>query len=382
MNQPARVMVVDDDEAMRMLMSNALEDSFAVQCVDSGTACLAAVAERRPDIVLLDVEMAELDGYDTCRQLKALGGDAPPVMFVSSHDRLADRLQGYEAGGDDYLCKPLEPAELIAKIERQLAAVAARRALGSQLDEAVGAVLSSADMVGEIGVVLSFQRGLSGCADYLALAHRLFEALGNYGLEGSLRVKGRLGAVSLNNRGHCTALESSILDHLAAQPVDPRIRPMGHNTSFNFGSVVLFVRDLQMARASGMDAALAERHGRAIDNVALLLEGAASRVAALDAGAAVQDLNSVRHLVGLTREALSEIAARNHAQAQDVRKALDRLSGDLEHSFVHLGLMHRQEEFLSELVKSYSAVVMDTLARSQETEAVLERVIEQLKTEP
>lgn len=84
MHQPARVMVVDDDEAMRMLMGNALEDSFAVQCVDSGTACLAAVAERRPDIVLLDVEMAELDGYDTCRQLKALGGDAPPVMFVSS----------------------------------------------------------------------------------------------------------------------------------------------------------------------------------------------------------------------------------------------------------------------------------------------------------
>jgi hypothetical protein len=85
--------------------------------------------------------------------------------------------------------------------------------------------------------------------------------------------------------------------------------------------------------------------------------------------------------VGLTREALSEIAARNHAQAVDVRRALDRLVHDLEGSFAHLGLMHRQEEFLSGLVKSCSAMVMGTLAESQDTEAVLQRVIDRLKTD-
>jgi CheY-like chemotaxis protein len=371
-------MIVDDDEGMRMLIEHALGGAYRTVGVGSGQACLDAAAECRPDIALMDVEMPDMNGYDACRHLKATGGQAPPVIFISSHDLLADRMKGYDAGGEDYICKPFEPPELVAKIERQLAAVIAQRELGQQLDEAVGAVLSSADMVGEVGIVLAFQRQLNSCADYASLGQQVFEALGSYGFEGCLRIRGRLGDFAANSKGPCTGLELSILDHLAEQAAGQRIRPINQNTSFNFGSIILFVRNLPMSRPADMDSARSDQIGRAIDNVALLLEAAVIRVEALDGAAVVRDLDTIKHLVAGTREALADISARSHAQAEEVRSAFSDLSRDMEYSFLHLGLMHTQEEYLIELIKKYSTRVMGSLANSRETEAVLQHIIDTL----
>lgn len=102
----ATVMIVDDDEGTRMLIEHALGGAYRAIGVGSGQECLDAAAGSRPDIVLMDVEMPDMSGYDACRRLKATGGQAPPVIFISSHDQLADRMKGYDAGGEDYICKP------------------------------------------------------------------------------------------------------------------------------------------------------------------------------------------------------------------------------------------------------------------------------------
>lgn len=374
------LLLVDDSSEMLDLMEALLSDSYAILTAPSGAQALELVdSSTPPDLILLDCLMPGMDGYETCRKLRASSAAATPVIFLSALTSIDERLLGYSAGGDDYVCKPFDMPELMAKIERQLAASAAKRELGQQLNEAVNAVMSSADMVGEVGVVLDFQRKLNSCADYAGIAANLFESLERYGLDGCIRISGQVGVISLNSKGACTALEQSILDHLAAQGLDPHIRPLGPHTGFNFDSVILFLRDLPMTRPAGMDPELAERYGRAIDNVALLIEGACTKVVALDNEVAIRQLNDkVIKMMAMTRLALTDISVRNQDQASEVKVLFEALAKDMEDSYIHLGLMQQQEDFLSGLVKSYKESAVQSLAKSQETEGRLRQVIEQL----
>jgi DNA-binding response OmpR family regulator len=374
------ILVVDDSPDILILMEELLSDQYNILTAPGGAQALEIVeGATPPDLILLDCMMPGMDGYETCRKLRSSGSAATPVIFLSALSSIEERLLGYSAGGDDYVCKPFDMPELIAKIERQLAVVSSKRELGNQLNEAVNAVMSSADMVGEVGVVLDFQRALNACTDYADIAARLFESFERYRLDGCIRIQGKMGTISLNSKTACTALELSILDHLASQNPDPRIRPFGPHTSFNFGSILLFLRDLPMTRPADMDPELSERYGRAIDNVALLIEGACTKVTALDNELAVRELNTtVINMVSMTKLALGEISAQNEAQAAEVQSLFEGLAKDVDDSFIQLGLLSQQEDFLSGLIKSYMAAVMQSLAKGKETGARLGQVIDQL----
>ena len=109
-----KVLIVDDDPITLGMLESNLEDDFEVQTVDSGEACLATVQNFAPDLVLLDIEMPGIDGYETCRRLQeGRAGLSLPVIFVSSHDTLEERLMAYESGGTDFVIKPFDADELI-----------------------------------------------------------------------------------------------------------------------------------------------------------------------------------------------------------------------------------------------------------------------------
>ncbi|WP_428503134.1 response regulator [Roseateles sp.] len=375
----SHVLLVDDDELTLQMLEATLEGDFQVSQVTSGVEALARCQSDPPDLVVLDVDMPEMDGYETCRQIKAGGASSEiPVIFHSARTSIEERLQGYAAGGADYLSKPFDAPELLAKINLVLAHRDRQRELSGQLDEVMNAVLSSADMVGEAGVVLEFQRQLVGCDSYEAVARAMIEALQRYALDGCVRIRGGSEVYSGNAKGPCSALENSILDHLQSQTEGQRIRPFGPHTGFTYGRVVLFVRDLRMDRGADMDRAESDRMGRAIDNVALLVEGAVQRVGALEAVVATKDLADVRYLVSMTRDALTDISARNQAQRQEVKQVFDSLNAEVENSFLHLGLSQSQEDHLSSIIKQHLEAAMGALGKSQEVEKFLGRVIHKL----
>lgn len=380
MSEPSRVLLVDDDELTLQMLEATLEDGYQVSTVTGGAQALARCATESFDLIVLDVDMPGMDGYETCRQLKSDPASADiPVIFHSARTSIDERLQGYAAGGADYLPKPFDAAELVAKIGLVLSNRAKQQELSGQLEETMNAVLSTADMMGEAGVVLEFQRQLGTCAAYPDVAQAIFDALQRYGLEGCVRIQGRAEPFAGNGRGPSSALENSILDHLIAQKEGQRIRPLGAHTGFAYGSVVLFVRNLRMDRGGvDMERSESERMGRAIDNVALLVEGAIVRVAALDTELATRDLADVRHLVSMTRGALTDISTRSQAQRMEIRRAFEELSEEVELSFVKLGLTDDQENFLSDIIKRQAAKVMGSLDQSQAVEQFLERVIQKL----
>ncbi|MCB1002282.1 MAG: response regulator transcription factor [Acidimicrobiales bacterium] len=136
-----RVLVVDDDRAIRESLARALElDGYDVELAADGAAALAAIRERRPDVAVLDVMMPNIDGLTVCRVLRA-ERDRLPVLMLTARTETQDRVAGLDAGADDYLPKPFELDELLARLRALL-----RRARPDEDDPTGTGALQVADL--------------------------------------------------------------------------------------------------------------------------------------------------------------------------------------------------------------------------------------------
>ena len=115
-----RILVVDDDRAVRDALRRALTlGGYEVQIADGGEAGLAQVAAGQPDAMVLDVMMPDLSGIDVCRHLRR-AGDRIPILMLTARDAISDRVEGLDAGADDYLVKPFDVDELKARVRALL----------------------------------------------------------------------------------------------------------------------------------------------------------------------------------------------------------------------------------------------------------------------
>ena len=113
---PPRLLLVDDEDNLRSMLEAALRHSgFEVHPAATGRAALDAVPEVQPDLIVLDVMLPDLDGFDVCKRLRT-SGDRTPVLFLTARDATEDRVRGLTLGGDDYLVKPFSLDELVARI--------------------------------------------------------------------------------------------------------------------------------------------------------------------------------------------------------------------------------------------------------------------------
>ena len=116
---PVHILIVDDDDAMRGLVATMLgRHRMDVTEVADGAGLADALAKKPPDLILLDVGLPDADGFALLRELRA---DNPvPVIMLTGHDTAIDRVLGLEFGADDYVTKPFEPRELLARIKNVL----------------------------------------------------------------------------------------------------------------------------------------------------------------------------------------------------------------------------------------------------------------------
>jgi two-component system OmpR family response regulator len=133
-----RLLLVDDELHLRSMLEAALRHSgFDVHAVESGREALEAVGPVEPDLVVLDVMLPDLDGFEVCRRWRQ-EGRRTPVVFLTARDATEDKVRGLTTGGDDYLVKPFSLEELVARIQAVL-----RRTGAGRPD----AVLRCADLV-------------------------------------------------------------------------------------------------------------------------------------------------------------------------------------------------------------------------------------------
>ena len=125
-----KILLVDDDPGIRLSVQRSLEfEGYRVTTAEDGEAALIAIAAAQYDCVILDISMPRLDGLGVCRRLRQDGNDIP-VLVLTARDSWSDKVAGLDAGADDYLAKPFQTEELIARLRALI-----RRASGNTSSE-------------------------------------------------------------------------------------------------------------------------------------------------------------------------------------------------------------------------------------------------------
>lgn len=365
MSDTPEILVVDDDEFMQELFIAALADKFSVICASNGTQALEMARARGPAAILLDVDMPGLNGYDTCLQLKEdFDTAAIPVIFVSGQDRLEDRLKGYESGGEDYVVKPFDAAELQAKISSLMRVVAERASLKAMASYASSTAMTAMTSMSEMGALLESLKHFNQCRDYPQLAQSLLQGLGLFGMQGVVQLRLGDATMTLGPHGEASQLEQSVIRHMQSME---RIVQFKNRMCITYPQLSLLVNDMPIDDQ--------DRCGRLRDHLAMLVEAAEVRLQAIGA-----EIGFRRHSEALeqTAKKISLMLAEVDAAQRDSRLATSIAVTDfldaMKNAYISVGLSDAQEQFMEQVVTHGLDVIMN----AQQAESDLQNRLSQL----
>ena len=370
MENNLRVFVVDDDAIILDVLRATLAAGCELHTFASAEACLSALADVKPDLFLLDVSMPVMDGYALCRQLKDDWDTQDiPVVFISASDNNETRMLCYEAGGDDFIQKPFDPAELLSKLGVAGRILAEKKALREQAGYAQRTAMAAMVSMGELGVVLQFLSKSFACNTLDELAAALLDAMQQYDLQAAVQMRIGDEVLTLSHNGRNVPLEVSVLNHVRESG---RIFPFKSRCVFNYGQVTLLVKNMPLEDA--------ERCGRIRDNGALLAEGADARLRAIET-----EMLAARRRAG-TESALPRlystldgVQANYRRNCFELTQVMIDFQEQLAKAFISLGLMERQEEQLSSMANDFVTRLVGTQDASLEIVGHLEALAEDLK---
>ena len=370
MNDLSKILIVDDDDFSAMVTADMLASEYDVRHVDNGQVALSLLSENLPDLLLLDVDMPGMSGYEVCRALRddSAIGDLP-IIFLSGMVSDEDRLAGYEAGGDDYLTKPVSADELRSKIKIELTHYAERRRLKNDLSSAFSTAMTAMSSSAEIGAVLQFMRTSFSCPDYAALCHEVLSTFSSYGLEASVKIHGEQGTASFSPNGPCLPLEDSVLTNMSRQG---RLFEFGSRTSCSYEHITIIVKSDAQADP--------ERHGRMKDNLAWLAEGANARVVALDSTASVAKQHAaLMQLTASVSKSLQGIDQRHRDQGARNSQIFQELQTNFDRSMLTLGVTQSQEEELANMLLDAANQARALYDEGLEIGSHMENILKQLE---
>lgn len=137
MNTKGNILIVDDSPQILLLITNILiEEGFTTFQADSGLMAYSIIENSIPDLILLDIMMPEIDGFEVCQKIKSNPKFADiPIIFLSAITNIKDRLKGFELGAVDYITKPFDDEELIAKVKTHVELFILKKTLKKKNEE-------------------------------------------------------------------------------------------------------------------------------------------------------------------------------------------------------------------------------------------------------
>jgi CheY-like chemotaxis protein len=365
-----KVLVVDDELVNREIMQEILDLDFEVTYASSGDECLDLAPKLQPGVILLDINMPGMNGYEVCQLLKQNEATKMiPVTFVSALDTLAERLAGYEAGGDDYIIKPFEPSELVTKVNVALKLKASLEKIKQNADMALNTAMTAMNSTSELGVLLHFLQESFKNNDLEVLAKLIISAMQSFGLSSVVQIRSTDGDVNLNNSGTVNPLEAAVIERICREE---RVFDMGRRSIFNEEHVSILIRNMPVEDA--------DKVGRLKDNITLLAGGAEARVQAI---LMQRELDGQRQgllrMVESLRTALACIDKTHEAHKAESTRILTVLINQMEESFSFPALSETQVQHILKMANQAVQDVIDIYEEGLGIDARLAVVMDDLK---
>ncbi|WP_078121401.1 response regulator [Thiosocius teredinicola] len=357
MQTPTDILAIDDDKMSHKFIKRALEPAgYELRSAFNGEEGLEAALQNPPQIILLDVEMPGMNGYDVCTQLRQheITRDIP-VIFLSSHSSLRERMQGYEVGADDYLVKPFEPENLVARVGVLQRFREQRSQLLHDYESARETAMVALAGTSELAMAMQFLERSHSLNDIGALASALFEVTRNLQLNCCLYV-------NVDDEEHWFADGEGIrpLEQELVQMSDrgQRFVDFGARTIVNYQNLSLLVREMPLDDMS--------RYGRIKDLLPLLLSSVDTRVGNLAAEKAMmkqsQELLAAFGRIRSSFYHLTKGLIRNQEYSNGLLRGMLQ---ELNQDFLRMGLEEDQEAYVLDRIDTAIEDAIEKIDASQ-----------------
>jgi len=356
----AQILYIEDNIQSQSLIRSGLSGDYTVLTADDSEQGFTIALVHHPDLVLLDANLPGDDGYTLCERFRQTNEtENIPIIFVSGMTCLEDRLRGYRAGADDYVCKPLDIAELKSKIAIHLARQREQGELQQQLSNASSTAMLAMTTNGETGAVLNFTIETYRCSDYESLAETTFEFLSRFGLRACMQLRAFANTHNLGSNQAVTPLESQILSSGAQADNIVNVR---NKSIFNEEHITLLVKNMPVD-----DDAL---NGRMRDNLALAVKGIEARMQTLRLEEASRTARNEKldAVIQQLRTQMQELDGYFGDLFDRIQRIGDELIMEAECRLMSLGLSSQQESELLETLKEGNRKLQDLQDHSQEVE--------------
>ena len=367
MSKPT-VMIVDDVESNRMLLKMILEDDYDIIESASGSDCLETIKKNLPDILLLDVNMPGISGYEVCTEVrKNTASVTLPVIFISALDTVEERLAGFEAGGNDYITKPINPEHVIDRIQffldHQAEANKAKAEANTAMQVAMEAMTSSS----ELGQIIEFVKSAQDITTLEGIGKKFCAITRNFGLSAAALVH---ATPSIFVNCSPDSMEGRVLSKFRNNK--ERIVSIGIRTLINSPEVGILISNMPVEDES--------RYGRLKDHLAVLSSICEGRIKAIKTEMQIKNQRReiLNRVTKMTEEQVEKFSHKlNHHEDRTRQIMLDMIT-ELEAKLFTLGLDEDQEQQLMMLAYDASERLDNMKKDTKQLEGELAVILEGL----
>ena len=367
----ARILIVEDDRIMAALVESGLKRAgFRVFHATSGEECLRRLDEINPDLLVIDIGLPVMDGLETCRIVRqARDADVLSILFLSGSEHPEDRLLAYDAGGDDFISKPPNMAEVSRKVEREVARRRARACYAEALRSRGYEVRAAMESLRESNVGLSFTRGTLNCRSLTSLAELATWSLIGYGLRCHVQIRTPISCLTWTRGGEGSPLEAAVFE---------QTRDMGRLFQFrrrlivNYDAFSLLVVNMpiedetECGHIRDVAAIIAEAGNAAVESISVYLD-------------ALDRTEKVSVLAAACEDSVVALQQKLEARQIQVRDELSSLVRAIESMYYRLGLSDHQEQIISQTATDSVERVMALLQSSEDFQHEFVDIRDELK---
>lgn len=364
------IYVVDDDPMIRDTLDSILSADFSLEMFDSAESCLERIASAIPRMILLDISLPGMDGYEMCRRLKEDDRTKDiSVTFISAHDTLEARLAGYEVGGEDFVVKPFD----VTVVQRKVSVAEKRCEEKLRATEQVQSAEQLTELLlasmNDYVALVSYLSKMAGSSSSMEVAEATLQMLQNFTLDGVVQTRLKNGQLTMSKGGIDVPLEVSIMSHIRNME---RIFEFKKRSVYNFDHITIMVSNMPLDDS--------EACGRIRDNLAIAAQGADARLHGIEAESdnrlKQEGIRSLLQRVAASVAEIKEIQKRNQADGAAIAFQLQE---DMAKAFVHLGLTDNQERFLEDMVRDNANQLLALMERGAESQEILENLSSDLR---
>jgi CheY-like chemotaxis protein len=365
-----KVLVVDDSPEDLQLLVLSLKDDYTVVAATSGEMALDLMnMEPKPEIVLMDVTMPGMDGYEACSKIKQNDPDVT-VIFISANDTTDEVIQGFDVGGTDYIIKPIEPEILSTKLDLVLNYRMMHKEVHIQKDQATQTAMLAMTSSGEQSVIIEFLRESFECDTYEAIAEALLVAMGNYYLNACVQIFSEHEVVELSHSGDISPVESELMERMRG--FEERSLSMNKRLFMNYDGVTLLIKDMPIEDE--------DRCGRVRDYIQTIIHGAAVKQKAIEFQLGVEDARNeeLANVATDVQMTLQQFELDNESHKEHSVDIFDTLKLKFDEIMFNLGLTEEQEQSLIKIIDEAIEASLNHIDEGVEINEKLKSIISKL----